>query len=135
MRVFLFSTFCHLLPHTLYLFSNPGYKRIVRSLLAKVLSSALGGADSHDLEFVDCSFPSSPNNAPHMKFLNQTSPSNSEWAIEFAPSGWTVEAKCSARRAGVRYTVQLKVGAYVYVGNDGDMGGWEKKWSCWPWSL
>ena len=104
--VFSFATCFYPLPcYTI----NPGYKRTVRSLLARVLSSALGGPDYHDLEFVDCSFPSSPANAPYMKFLNQVSPSKSEWAVNFAPSGWTIEVKCSARRAGVRYTVQLKV--------------------------
>jgi len=105
--VCLIAHVCHMLPH--YPQSCPGYKRTVRSLLARVLSSALGGPDYHDLEFVDCSFPSSPANAPYMKFLNQVSPSKSEWAVNFAPSGWTIEVKCSARRAGVRYTVQLKV--------------------------
>jgi hypothetical protein len=62
---------------------------------------------------VDCSFPSSPTNAPQLRFLRQPNPATTEWALGFAPQGWAVEAKCSFRRAGVRYTVHLKVRASV----------------------
>jgi len=85
------------------------YKRVVREQLNKALADV-----NHQVHFVDCSFPSSPANAPDLK-LNDRAASTTKWEVSWKPN-WSVQVLCAGRKAGVGYTVLLKVSDFEISG-------------------
>jgi hypothetical protein len=60
------------------------YKRVVREQLSMALKNV-----SHEVHYVDCSFPSSPANAPNLR-LKDRSMTSSEWDVSWKPS-WSAQ--------------------------------------------
>lgn len=105
------------------------YKRFTRAQLTAALEKV-----DQEVIYVNCSFPASPSNTPTLKLLVHAS-NSSEWSISWKPN-WSAEVLrniascvcvsmvksasfvcnasqvlCGARKAGIPYSLMLKVSA------------------------
>lgn len=68
---------------------SPENCQYLKKVTTEQMSNALKNVD-HEVQFVDCSFPSAPTNAPELELLSTTNASSSQWDLKWDPN-WSVK--------------------------------------------
>ena len=88
-KVAMWEEACQQLVHCIVL--SPDMNEYYSELCTELLTGALSSVEQiSQVRFVECSFPSVPNEAPHIQLERWESLADSEWQFRWAPS-WSVQ--------------------------------------------
>mmetsp|Transcript_12912 Transcript_12912/g.15424 ORF Transcript_12912/g.15424 Transcript_12912/m.15424 type:complete len:278 (-) Transcript_12912:5-838(-) len=93
---------------------SPENCEYLKKTTTELMISSLKNVD-HEVQFVDCSFPSAPTNAPDLQLVSRNDEENSQWELKWNPS-WSVQVLCSATLAGVGYSILIRVSNFEIQG-------------------